>query len=71
MEVHVCAAGVVTWATSTTELLVVSALATLAALEALITAQPPNVAASEADVSSTLILLMAAARRLPVRVTFR
>jgi hypothetical protein len=37
---------------------------------ALMAAQPPSVAANEADVSKTLTLLIAAARRLPVRVTF-
>jgi hypothetical protein len=41
-----------------------------AALELLITAQPPTVAAREAEVSKILTLLMAASRRLPVRVCF-
>ncbi len=52
--------------------LLVSAWATATAdpLVALMAAQPTSVAASEAEVSKTLTLLMAAARRLPVRVSF-
>jgi len=48
-----------TWATSTA-----------APLAVLMTAQPPTVAASEAEVSRILTLLMAASRRLAIRVCF-
>ncbi len=48
-----------TWATSNAD-----------PFAALMAAQPPSVAANEADVSKILTLLIAAARRLPVRVTF-
>ncbi len=56
-----------TWATLAAAVVLAAALVALAAL---ITAQPPTVAASEAEVSRILTLLMAASRRLAVRVCF-